>query len=117
MGVGFRIERSCGMPSRFLTGEPMYPLCHLATGIDQMNELLYSFSLMDADSNPGEFIPTKIARKQEVIVYENEFHPLGGVSPEAFARIADWLADQLGVRAAPGGGRHYGDVHSAGLEL
>jgi dipeptidyl aminopeptidase/acylaminoacyl peptidase len=35
------------------------------------------------------------AEPRELIIYENEFHPLGGVSPQAFSRVADWLQDQL----------------------
>jgi dipeptidyl aminopeptidase/acylaminoacyl peptidase len=45
------------------------------------------------------------AEPRELVIYENEFHPLGGVSPEAFNRIADWLQDQLqpaGVGASGG---------------
>jgi len=39
------------------------------------------------------------AGPRELIVYEDEFHPLGGVSPQAFSRIADWLDDRLSTPA------------------
>jgi dipeptidyl aminopeptidase/acylaminoacyl peptidase len=35
------------------------------------------------------------AEPRELVIYENEFHPLGGVSPEAFSRVADWLGERL----------------------
>lgn len=35
------------------------------------------------------------ADPKELVIYENEFHPLGGVSPQAFNAIADWLGDRL----------------------
>jgi len=35
------------------------------------------------------------ASSTELVVYENEFHALGGVSPEAFNKAADWLATHL----------------------
>lgn len=41
------------------------------------------------------------AEPRELIIYENEFHPLGGVSPQAFNTVADWLHDRLGLGAVP----------------
>jgi dipeptidyl aminopeptidase/acylaminoacyl peptidase len=35
------------------------------------------------------------APSKQLVVYQDEFHPLGGVSPEAFRRAADWLVDEL----------------------
>jgi dipeptidyl aminopeptidase/acylaminoacyl peptidase len=35
------------------------------------------------------------AAERELVIYEDEFHPLGGVCPEAFAKAADWLAQRL----------------------
>jgi dipeptidyl aminopeptidase/acylaminoacyl peptidase len=42
------------------------------------------------------------ARKKELVIFENEFHPLGGVSPQVYDKVADWLHDNLsGVTGAP----------------
>lgn len=35
------------------------------------------------------------ANPRELVIYENEFHPLGGVSPQVFNKVADWLHDRL----------------------
>lgn len=35
------------------------------------------------------------AEPRELVIFENEFHPLGGVSPQAFNKVADWLTGML----------------------
>jgi pimeloyl-ACP methyl ester carboxylesterase len=37
----------------------------------------------------------------EMLVYEDEFHPLGGVAVEAYEHSADWLRDRLDGKSAP----------------
>jgi hypothetical protein len=38
------------------------------------------------------------AKPKELTIYENEFHPCGGVAPEAFGKVADWMARQLSAK-------------------
>jgi dipeptidyl aminopeptidase/acylaminoacyl peptidase len=45
------------------------------------------------------------ADPREIVIFENEFHPLGGVSPEAFNHVADWLHDNLSAATPPLDGR------------
>jgi dipeptidyl aminopeptidase/acylaminoacyl peptidase len=40
------------------------------------------------------------AHPREIVIFENEFHPLGGVSPQAFNHVADWLYEQLAAGQA-----------------
>lgn len=44
------------------------------------------------------------ASPRELVVYPDEFHPLGGVSPQVFNKVADWLSVQLGAATAPSPG-------------
>ena len=45
----------------------------------------------------------RIRAARELRVYENEFHPLGGVAAEAFRFAAEWLQRALhGELAEPG---------------
>jgi pimeloyl-ACP methyl ester carboxylesterase len=48
------------------------------------------------------------ADPRELVIYENEFHPLGGVSPQVFNKVADWLHDRLVRDQASDDGRPSG---------
>lgn len=51
------------------------------------------------------------AEPRELVIYENEFHPLGGVSPQVFNKVADWLQDRLVRDPAGGDGKPAGLAH------
>jgi fermentation-respiration switch protein FrsA (DUF1100 family) len=53
-----------------------------------------------------EAIISKATAPYELRVYEDEFHPLGGVAPEAYEGSVDWLKDRLdGKPSLPSGVR------------
>ncbi len=51
-----------------------------------------------------EAIITKAKVPYELRIYEDEFHPLGGVAVEAYEGAADWLKDRLDGKPAPKSG-------------
>jgi dipeptidyl aminopeptidase/acylaminoacyl peptidase len=54
------------------------------------------FDELTPEEDARRFVERAVnAEPRELIIYENEFHPLGGVSPEAFNTAADWLQEQL----------------------
>jgi hypothetical protein len=69
--------------------------CPVLVGIGEFDEL----SRLDQVLESYE----KIGAPQEIRVYENEFHPLGGVAGEIIGYAADWLSRTLaGEQAQPG---------------
>jgi dipeptidyl aminopeptidase/acylaminoacyl peptidase len=46
-------------------------------------------------------IVTKATAPYELRIYEDEFHPLGGVAVEAYEGAVDWLKDRLDGKPAP----------------
>jgi hypothetical protein len=48
-----------------------------------------------------EKIISKAKAPQELRIYENEFHPLGGVAVEAFEGAIDWIKDRLDGKPLP----------------
>lgn len=55
------------------------------------------FDELTPESDARMFIDRAVnASPKELTIYENEFHPCGGVAPEAFGKVADWMAEQLG---------------------
>lgn len=59
------------------------------------------FDELTPESDARMFIDRAVnAKPKELTIYENEFHPCGGVAPEAFGKVADWMAHQLGAEPA-----------------
>jgi hypothetical protein len=61
--------------------------CPVLIGIGEFDELSSLTQVIDSYE--------KIRAPKEIRVYENEFHPLGGVAGEAIGFAADWLSRAL----------------------
>jgi cephalosporin-C deacetylase-like acetyl esterase len=74
--------------------------CPVLIGIGEFDELSRLTQVLDSYE--------KIRAPKEIRVYENEFHPLGGVAAEAIGFAADWLSRALaGELAEPGRDARY----------
>jgi dipeptidyl aminopeptidase/acylaminoacyl peptidase len=96
-GAETEVEAEALVPYVTLDGVESEIRCPLLVLHGEMDELT-------PEEDARRFIDRAVnAESRELHIFENEFHPLGGVSPEAFTRVADWLHDQLVSGGVVGG--------------
>lgn len=69
------------------------PILMAQAEYDELNDLQETFAVFDRISSP-----------KELWVYEDQFHPMGGVSGEFYGSAADWVMARLQGRPVPAGG-------------